>query len=171
MPGHRRASSLGKYGRYDQSHLEDGEEFLSKDISKTQQKKSRERLDKICGGNKKRIKSTICKKLYFSSVFACHPRRMLRIKSNCRFLLLAVLTLSTLMLLFTVTDFEHPNYPVIKDSFDEAKEIVETVEKNLHETNSLVRKPKVEEKLRVDKSYLIALGLPVYPDDVFIEVT
>ena len=74
------------------------------------------------------------------------------------------------MLLFTVTDFEHPNYPVIKDSFDEAKEIVETVEKSLHETNSLVRKPKVEEKLRVDKNYLRALGLPVYPDDVLIEV-
>lgn len=75
------------------------------------------------------------------------------------------------MLLFTVTDFEHPNSPVIKDSFEEAKEIVETVEKNLHERNSLVKKNDVEEKLRVDKKYLITLGLPLYPDDIVIEVS
>ena len=85
-------------------------------------------------------------------------------------MLLAILTLSTLMLLFTVTDFEHPNSPVIQDSFEEAKEQIEIVKKNLNEGNLLVRKRKGEEKLRVDKKYLISLGLPVYPDDVYIEV-
>ena len=121
-------------------------------------------------GSTKRNQSTLIKKICFSSIFACHPRRMLRIKSNCRFLLLAILTLSTLMLLFTVTDFEHPNTPVIEDTINEAKEQIENVKKNLHEGNLLVRKRNGEEKLRVDQKYLISLGLPVYPDDVYLDI-
>ena len=74
------------------------------------------------------------------------------------------------MLLFTVTDFEHPNTPVIEDTINEAKEQIENVKKNLHEGNLLVRKRNGEEKLRVDQKYLISLGLPVYPDDVYLDI-
>ena len=74
------------------------------------------------------------------------------------------------MLLFTVTDFEHPNSPVIEDTINEAKEQIENVKKNLHEGNLLVRKRNGEEKLRVDQKYLISLGLPVYPDDVYLDI-
>ena len=74
------------------------------------------------------------------------------------------------MLLFTVTDFEHPNTPVIEDTINEAKEQIENVKKNLHEGHLLVRKRNGEEKLRVDQKYLISLGLPVYPDDVYLDI-
>ena len=74
------------------------------------------------------------------------------------------------MLLFTVTDFEHPNSPVIEDTINEAIEQIENVKKNLHEGHLLVRKRNGEEKLRVDQKYLISLGLPVYPDDVYLDI-
>ena len=168
--GHRRTSSLGKYGRHNPSSLEEGEGLLEDESSIDYRNKKLNMFNQPFLGSKKRHQSTLIKKICFSSIFACHPRRMLRIKSNCRFLLLAILTLSTLMMLFTVTDFEHPNTPVIEDTINEAKEQIENVKKNLHEGNLLVRKRNGEEKLRVDKKYLISLGLPVYKDDVQIEV-
>ena len=110
------------------------------------------------------------KMICFSSLFACHPRRMLRIKSNCRFLLLAVLTLSTLMLLFTVTEFDNQNSPVIQDSIFEKRDEIEDAKKGIEEKHLPVEKGNGEEKLRVDKHHLRLLGLPTYPDDIYIEV-
>ena len=128
------------------------------------------RFTQKSNGNNSRKQSTLLKQICCSSFFGCHPRRMLRIKSNCRFLLLAVLTLSTLMLLFTVTEFDHQNSPVIQDTIYEIKDEIEDVKKNLHVGNSFPKKRNGEETLRVDKKHLLNLGLPAYPDDINIEV-
>ena len=127
------------------------------------------KLTPLANGNIKR-KHAILKKICFSSIFVCHPRRMLRIKSNCRFLLLAFLTISTLLLLFTVTEFEHQSSPIIRDIVYRTQNKIEEIKKNLPEDHLLVAKSNANEKLRVDKKYLLHLGLPANADDINIEV-
>ena len=116
------------------------------------------------GGN--RIYATWTQK-----IFACHPRRTLRIKSNCRFMLLALVTLCTLMLLFTVTEINNQNPPVIQDIlYRDEKVLKDTKKLPPEDQEPTLNKKYGDKKLRVDKKYLVSLGLPANTDDINIEV-
>ena len=116
------------------------------------------------GGNRKHTTWT-------QKLFACHPRRTLRIKSNCRFMLLALVTLCTLMLLFTVTEIENQNSPVIQDILYRDENVLKDTKKLPPEDQEpTLNKKYGDKKLRVDKKYLVSLGLPANPDDINIEV-
>ena len=116
------------------------------------------------GGNRKHTTWT-------QKLFACHPRRTLRIKSNCRFMLLALVTLCTLMLLFTVTEIDNQNSPVIQDFLYRDENVLKDTKKlPLEDQEPTSNKRYGDEKLRVDKKYLVSLGLPANSDDINIEV-
>ena len=172
--GHRRTSSLGKSRSQFFSDTETGETSHQAAISWGNYK--RRRITQKENGNKNRKHTTLLKKICFSSfikkdkIFGCHPRRMLRIKSNCRFMLLALLTISTLMLLFTITEFENQRYPVIQDIVDKPQDKFENIKKNFEDEHYLEEKRNADEKLRVNKKYLIHLGLPANADDIITEV-
>ena len=159
---HRRTSSLGKGRMQFEPYTENESATSFREVAAENDRKINKLRQKVKSRNS--ATSLIKKKLF------CHPRRMLRVKSNCRFLLLAILTLSTLMLLFTVTEIDRQNSPVIQDILYRAKDEIEDVKKNLQEDNLLLKKKRSEEKLRVDKKYLLALGLPANPDDINFEV-
>ena len=124
------------------------------------------KTNRFLNGSGNRKHKTLTQKL-----FACHPRRTLRIKSNCRFMLLALVTLCTLMLLFTVTEIDNQNSPVIQDILYQDENLLKDTKKLPPEDQEpTLNKKYGDEKLRVDIKYLVSLGLPANSDDINIEV-
>ena len=86
-------------------------------------------------------------------------------------MLLALVTLCTLMLLFTVTEIDNQNSPVIQDILYQDENLLKDTKKLPPEDQEpTLNKKYGDEKLRVDKKYLVSLGLPTNPDDITIEV-
>lgn len=86
-------------------------------------------------------------------------------------MLLALVTLCTLMLLFTVTEINNQNSPVIQDIIYRDDNVLKDTKKLPPEDQEpTLNKKYGDEKLRVDKKYLVSLGLPTNPDDITIEV-
>ena len=86
-------------------------------------------------------------------------------------MLLALVTLCTLMLLFTVTEIDNQNSPVIQDILYRDENVLKDTKKLPPEDQGPTLNNKYgDEKLRVDKKYLVSLGLPANSDDINIEV-
>ena len=86
-------------------------------------------------------------------------------------MLLALVTLCTLMLLFTVTEIDNQNSPVIQDIIYRDDNVLKDTKKLPPEDQEpTLNKKYGDEKLRVDKKYLVSLGLPADSDDITIEV-
>ena len=86
-------------------------------------------------------------------------------------MLLALVTLCTLMLLFTVTEINNQNSPVIQDIIYRDDNVLKDTKKLPPEDQEpTLNKKYGDEKLRVDKKYLVSLGLPADFDDITIEV-
>ena len=164
MFGHRRTDSFGKGRSPFRSCAETGVTFLKSVASK--ENNTVKKLGQMANGSSSIKPSTLCKKICFSFL---HPRRLLRIKSSCRFLLLATLTLSTLILLFTITEMDRRS-PVIHDFVEDTQNKFDHLKKDLEADTLLVGKSSEDKRLRVDKKHLIQLGLPANPDDINNEV-
>ena len=86
-------------------------------------------------------------------------------------MLLALVTLCTLMLLFTVTEIDNQNSPVIQDILYQDENLLKDTKKLPPEDQEpTLNKKYGDEKLRVDIKYLVSLGLPANSDDINIEV-
>ena len=75
------------------------------------------------------------------------------------------------MLLFTVTEINNQNSPVIQDIIYRDDNVLKDTKKIPPEDQEpTLNKKYGDEKLRVDKKYLVSLGLPANSDDINIEV-
>ena len=75
------------------------------------------------------------------------------------------------MLLFTVTEINNQNSPVIQDIIYRDDNVLKDTKKLPPEDQEpTLNKKYGDKKLRVDKKYLVSLGLPTNPDDITIEV-